>query len=86
MVQRVSDRSRVERTRSVPERIREIETPSSIGEYKTWLEKEHGAKVNDRTKNHYESVALKVARDFEKSAFWTTLLSRLEVVKMKVII
>jgi hypothetical protein len=52
--------------------------PKDIEEYKKWVEEKHGIKISDRTRTHYESVTIKIKRDFEKSDFWTQLIGSLK--------
>lgn len=60
--------------------IREIDLkkqPTSIEEYRAWLEKLCGKEIGSRMRNHYESVALKVKHDFEASDFWANVAGEL---------
>jgi len=48
------------------------EKPTSAGEYKRWLAKEHGCEC-DRVEPYYDSVTSKVKADLEKGPFWASL-------------
>lgn len=52
--------------------------PSDIAEYKTWLKDQHSVAVDRRVRNHFESVASKLQRDFESCAFWVQLVNNLK--------
>ncbi len=53
------------------------EKPSNVEAYIRWLDTAHSLRVTEATKNHYDTVAGKVLRDFSNSTFWKTLLSEL---------
>jgi hypothetical protein len=51
--------------------------PLNLAAYKDWLRTEHGVEVDERAATYYESVALKLREDFERSEFWQRLLVEL---------
>jgi len=51
--------------------------PENIDEYKDWLKREHEVIIDDSTPIHYDSVTMKIRKDFESSSFWTELLENL---------
>ena len=52
--------------------------PNDIDEYKKWLKEEHNVEISDRTRTYYESVAVKIKSEFEKSDFWRQLVGNLQ--------
>lgn len=56
-----------------------MDKPTNIDEYKNWLKEERGFEISERTVRHYESVALKIKPDFEKTHFWIQLVENLKV-------
>ena len=50
--------------------------PKNIDEYKDWLRKSQEVEVSQKTVSYYENVANRIKVDFEKSPFWTSLLTR----------
>ena len=55
-----------------------INKPKDIDEYKKWLKEEHNVEISDRTRTYYESVAVKIKLEFEKSDFWRQLVGNLQ--------
>lgn len=51
--------------------------PKNIDEYKIWLKNEHEVEITERTKTHYESVAIQIKKNFEESDFWISLTENL---------
>lgn len=47
--------------------------PSCMSEYCEWLHNKHNVTVNSRTENQFNSIALKVNKDFQASSFWSDL-------------
>lgn len=52
--------------------------PSTISEYRNWLNEKHGVAISRRTENHYQAVVTKVQVDFEKSVIWKRLMASLQ--------
>lgn len=60
--------------------------PTDIKQYKDWLQKSHKIRITDRTINYYESVTKKIRSDFEKSNFWQSLTSKLDIIHQEYVI
>lgn len=52
----------------------EAEKPTSLNQYKKWLYENHKIRISNATENHYDAVANKIRRDFQKHPFWTNLI------------
>jgi len=52
--------------------------PETVKAYAEWLKTTRNISVSERYEAYYESVALRVKTDFEKSDFWVQLLENLE--------
>lgn len=52
--------------------------PTTIDEYKIWLNNEHGVAITTRTTDHYQSVVRKVRGDFQASIIWRRLVGGLQ--------
>ena len=55
-----------------------MKKPQDIYEYQQWLKEKHGIEFSERDQTYYESVAIKIKRDFEQSPFWTQLVGQLQ--------
>lgn len=51
--------------------------PKNMKEYKRWLSEKFKAQIDDPTRNHYESIALRVKETFAASSLWQLILSEL---------
>lgn len=47
--------------------------PTTLNEYRKWLDSEHDVKEIHRHQTHYESVVNKIQKDFEESFLWISL-------------
>ena len=55
-----------------------MKKPQDIYEYQQWLKEKHGIEFSERDRTYYESVAIKIKRDFEQSPFWAQLVGQLQ--------
>jgi ppGpp synthetase/RelA/SpoT-type nucleotidyltranferase len=55
-----------------------MDKPKNIEQYKDWLKSQHGISLSEKNENYYNSVAVRVKSDFEKSEFWLRLQSELQ--------
>ncbi len=60
--------------------------PKNTDEYKKWLLEAHKIDVSNRTDNHYETVANKIKRDFEKNAFWVNLKNHIREIESEYLV
>ena len=56
----------------------EAESPKDLKQYRKWVHKNHKITISTAIENHYDTVANKIMRDFEKHVFWTKLMSQLQ--------
>ncbi len=52
--------------------------PDDLLKYATWLKRALNVAIDRRTKNHYDTVAVKLKATVESSAFWATLCGSLQ--------
>ena len=55
----------------------EIKKPEDIGDYKSWLKKEHNVEISAKAESYYDEVANKIKVQFENSLFWINLSKKL---------
>jgi hypothetical protein len=58
-------------------RIESEDAPKSISDYTKWLRDARQIEITPATKTHYRSVVLQFRDDFERSTFWTRLITDL---------
>lgn len=51
--------------------------PQSIEQYYAWLKKDHGVEINKRRETHFIYVSEAIRRSYERSGFWTEIVSNI---------
>lgn len=65
------------------DKIKVNEKPQNEQDFRVWLEKELGYKVDSKYEYYYETITKKLKSDFEASSFWQKLISELDEINYK---
>ncbi len=56
---------------------KEIRKPETVSQYLDWLKNEHEITIDDHYREYYETIVIRLRKDFENSDFWKIITEQL---------